>query len=137
MKRLVFVLMLIALAFVASAQKGKIKTIAVDTLQGNNNTNGADIIVSGTYESLVIEATCNKISSAAGGKLYLQGGIQTYQTVNEANSNAKFTTNDTLTVTDGAVWRIEIQNPPLGKYRLFGDGDENDTVKVTTIYYLK
>lgn len=137
MKKILFILILVSFAFVASAQKGRVKTIVADTLQGNNNTNGADIIVSGSYDALVIEATCSKISTDAGGTLYLQGGIQTYQTVNEANSNAKFTTNDTLTITDGAVWRIEIPNPPLGKYRLFGDGDANDTVKVSTIYYLK
>jgi hypothetical protein len=136
MKKLILLLFVFA-AFTVNAQKGYIKTVATDTLKGDNNVEFADIVVSGTYNSLVIEATCTKISSAAGGTLYLQGGISTYQTLNSDNSYVKFSTNDTLTVTDGVVWRIEIPDPPERKYRLYGDGDASDTVKVSTIYYLK
>jgi hypothetical protein len=120
MKRILSLLILVVFALGVNAQRGKIQTMPVDTLKGNNNDTLANIVVSGTYQSALLEVTCNKISAAAGGTLYLQGGLTAPQTLNESNSNVKFSINDTLTITDGLVWRVEIPKPADYRYYIYG-----------------
>lgn len=135
MRKIYLIISIVVFAVAANAQtySGTI----TDTLKGDNNVNFTDIAVTGTYENMAIEVALTKISSAAGGTLYLRGGIDSLSVLNESTSNAKFTVNDTLTVTDGGVWFIDVPNPAGTKYDILGDGDANDTVKVVIKYSLK
>lgn len=124
------------------AQRGRLKTLAVDTLKGNNNQTLGVIPITGTYESLFITVKMDRISTAAGGTLYLKSGAETASVLdnNQATNPAiGFAPNDTLTTTDVATqyWNIYIPNPEATLYHIFGDGDANDTVKITTKYYIK
>lgn len=84
----------------------------------------------------------DRISTAAGGTLYLQAGLDSDSKITLNTSIApsvEFAANDTMVTTDVATqyWNINITEPGAKNYYIFGDGDVNDTVKVTTRYILK
>jgi hypothetical protein len=142
MKKFILMFMLVAIALGAMAQRGKIQTLTVDTLKGNNNKILGSIPVTGAYESLLIEVKVDRISTAAGGTLYLRSGLTTAGVlVNNQTTNPSvgFAPNDTLTTADAATqyWQIYIKNPEALVYQIYGDGDANDTIKITTKYFLK
>lgn len=142
MKRLAILLVLSIIVIAASAQRGKVKTIDVDTLQGNENVTFDPIIVTGSYNSLIISAKVDRISTAAGGTLTLKSGIDSGSalTINQStNANLSAAPNDTLSTADVATQYVnwEIPFPAATKYYVFGDGDANDTVKVTISYIYK
>lgn len=125
-----------------NAQRGKVQTLTVDTLDGNNNRTLAEIPVTGTYESLFIDVKIDRLSTAAGGTLYLKAGIDSASalTVNQAtNPSVEFAPNDTLTTSDVATqyWQINVTEPGARYYHIYGDGDAADTLKVTTKLILK
>lgn len=122
--------------------RGRVKTLAVDTLAGNNNQTLGTIPITGTYESLFIQIKMDRISAAAGGTLYLKGGIDAAASLvmnQSTNPSAEFQPNDTMPTTDVATqyWLINLTEPGAKNYYIFGDGDVNDTVKITTKYILK
>lgn len=142
MKKIFIIITLLVLALGASAQKGKIKTLTVDTLAGNNNATLATITSSGEYATLAIQVKIDRISTAAGGTLYLKSGLSSGGALvnNQSTHPALIVApNDTLATTDVATqyWNIEIPNPGMYYYYIWGDGDANDTVKVTTSYMYK
>lgn len=144
MKKLVIIIMVaFSLFFVAekvNAQAGVVKTLALDTLKGNNDNDLGIIYVNGTYKSLAIQVLANKISAAAGGSIHLRAGLDaaSIKGLNDVvTPDINFITNDTFTVTDGGYWLVEIPNPGFDEYHIYGDGDVNDTVKITTKYLLK
>ena len=136
-------LMLVIVAITVNAQgRGRVGTLAVDTLQGNENVTFDPISLTGTYESLFISCKIDRISTAAGGTLYIKSGISsaTALVLNQStNPNMACSPNDTLATADVATqyWNIEIPKPGATKYYIFGDGDANDTVKVTISYVYK
>lgn len=130
------------IALGAMAQKGRVGTLAVDTLKGNNNKTLAVIPITGTYQSLFIQVKVDRISTAAGGTLYLKSGIETagVLTMNQTLSpQLGVAPNDTLATADVATqyWNISIPFPEASIYHIWGDGDANDTIQVTTKYFLK
>ena len=142
MKKILTLLVLLTLALGVSAQRGRVKTLTVDTLKGNNNATLAEIPITGSYQSLFIKVKIDRISTAAGGTLYLKSGLDSASVlVNNqlTNPNIGFAPNDTLATTDVATqyWNIYIPNPEATTYHIFGDGDANDTIKVTTKYFIK
>lgn len=131
-----FVLLVVA----ANAQRGRVQTLVVDTLKGNNSSVMATIPVAGTYDQLYISVLTDKISSAAGGTLYLQAGMDASSAleINATNSpSVEFMANDTNTIVDGAYWNINVTEPGARYYYIYGDGDVNDTVQITTRILLK
>lgn len=121
--------------------RGRIKTVATDSLKGNNSSILATIPITGTYESMFIKITATRVSTAAGGVFFLKAGLDeaSAQEVNSDNSSVEFMVNDTMTTTDVATqyFNILIAEPGSSKYFIFGDGDANDTLKVGTEYLLK
>lgn len=141
MKKLAVVLMLMVVALGAMAQ-GSLKTLTVDTLKGNNNQTLGVIPITGAYQSLFINVKIDRISTAAGGTLYLKSGAETAGVmVNNQSTNPTygFAPNDTLATSDVATqyWNIYIPNPEATLYHIYGDGDASDTVKVTIKYFIK
>lgn len=121
--------------------RGREKTVTTDSLKGNNSSILATIPITGTYESLFIEITATRVSTAAGGTFYIYAGLSetTAQQLNEDNSSVEFMIDDTMATTDLATqyFNILIPNPGASKYFIYGDGDDSDTVKVATKYFLK
>lgn len=145
MKKLIFVLIAFLLVVAANetmAQAGRLKTLAVDTLKGNNNQTLGEIPVSGGYSSLAIKVKIDRISTAAGGTIYLKSGLDSasVQVENQStNPNLAAYPNDTLATSDVATQYVNFVIPSPGNktYHIFGDGDASDTVKVTTSYFFK
>ena len=143
MKKLILILTFVVVAMAVNAQgRGRVGTLTVDTLQGNENVTFSPISLTGGYGSLFISAKIERISTAAGGTFYLKTGIDANSAlvVNQStNPRLSAAPNDTLATTDVATqyWNLEIQDPGALKYYIFGDGDANDTVKVTIRYVYK
>jgi len=126
----------------ANAQIGVVKTLPVDTLKGNNNKILAYTNITGSYESMFLSVKIVRKSTAAGGTLYLKTGMAAASALvvnHSTNPTADFAPNDTLITTDVATqyWNITLTDPAPKYIEIFGDGDANDTVIVTTSYLLK
>lgn len=142
MKKLFLLTLMLTIVLGAMAQRGSLKTLTVDTLKGNNNKTLGVIPITGTFESLFIQVKIDRKSTAAGGTLYLKSGVETAGVlVNNHSTNPAygFAPNDTLATADVATqyWNIFIPNPEATIYHIFGDGDANDTIIVTTKYFIK
>lgn len=141
MKKFISILVLMVITLGVMAQ-GSLKILTVDTLKGNNNKTLGVIPITGTYQSLFINVKIDRISTAAGGTLYLKSGTETAGVlVNNQSTNPTygFAPNDTLATADVATqyWNIYIPSPEATLYHIYGDGDASDTVKVTIKYFIK
>jgi len=150
MKKVILLFSLILVYSLGFSQwgSGVVKTVSAsaytshDTLDGNNNRTLAEISVKSSFQSLYISCAITRVSTAAGGTLYLKTGIDSSSAlvVNQStNPTYGFSPNDSLATTDVATqyWNISIPNPEPKTYLIWGDGDVNDTVKVVTKYILK
>jgi len=142
MKKYIAIIAIMLFSVTAFAQsRGRVQTIATDSLKGNNSSVLATIPITGSYESMFIEIAATRVSTAAGGVFYLHAGLSetTAQEVNSSNSSVEFMVNDTMTTADVATqyFNILIVNPGSSKYFIYGDGDANDTLKVVTKILLK
>ena len=142
MKKSLTILVMLTVALGAMAQRGTWKALAVDTLKGDNNQVLGEIPVTGAYDALFITVKVDRISTAAGGTLYLKAGKDAASALvanQSTNSDYSFAPNDTLATSDVATqyWNIYIKNPDATYYQIFGDGDASDTIKITTQYFLK
>jgi len=137
MKNLLIILVaLFVCSLSAEAQRGRIKNVS-DTLQGSETVNFA-IPSNGSYQSLSLEVTCTELGGTSDGTLILQGGLNTYSTINSVDfSNVYWETNDTLTITDAAVWLIDIPYPTHNQYRIQGAGTASDTTLISIDYMFK
>jgi hypothetical protein len=142
MKKFIAIIAILLIGVSAFAQRGTVQNIATDSLKGNNSSILATIPVTGTYESLFIQVTASRVSTAAGGTFYLKDGIDEAAALvmnQSTNPSMECQPNDTLATTDVATqyWLINITEPGAKNYYLFGDGDANDTLKVSTKIILK
>ena len=142
MKKLFVILVFVIAAMAANAQIGQVRTLPVDTLKGNNNKILAATNITGSYTSMYLSVKIVRLSTAAGGTLYLKTGMDAASAlvVNQAtNPSVEFAPNDTLATTDVATqyWNIMLTKPAPKYIEIFGDGDANDTIIVTTSYLLK
>ena len=141
MKKVFGLLILLTCAFVSEAQV----KYAYDTLNGNEFVAFPPvgfISVTGQYRTLSIDVTCTELGGTSDGTIILQarnGADAEWSTINSGSfSNyVNFLSNDTLTITDGAVWKIEVHEPGFTQYRLYGDGTASDTTKVELWWALK
>jgi len=132
---IVFVLSVMAL----QAQKGRVYSVAVDTLNGNETVNFTLGQITGGYETLTIQALCTNIGGTSDGTLILQGSVDgtSYLTINDETGVLKGYPNDTLTITDGAVVQWVVQDTPWNFYRIQGAGTASDTTLITGKYVYK
>jgi len=122
MKHLIIILFVL-LAFSANSQ-----TVITDTLQGNETVN-----FTGMRGANQIQALCTQIGGTSDGTLILQGSVDgvSYLTVQETTNMFKSYPNDTLTITNGAIWLVDVQNNPFRYYRVVGGGTASDTTLIT------
>jgi hypothetical protein len=93
----------------------------------------------GAYQSLTIQTLFTQLGGTSDGTCLLQGSLDgvSYQTLNSDFSNIDFSSSDTLTITNGAIWLIEITNPSFVYYRITATGTASDTTLVTPKYIIK
>lgn len=137
MKKALILLVFIASFVVVNAQRGRVYSVTVDTVKGNENIYLTQGAVTGAYNVLSAEIDFSKVSAAAGGTAYFQGSLNgtTYSTLTSTDDLFLFYPNDTVTVTDGGTMKVVVKDNPFNHYRWFIDGDANDTV-ICTPYYL-
>lgn len=139
MKKLIFILVFAIVAIAANAQKGKVKTLAVDTLQGAETVNFGVITATGDYRSIDIQAVCTELGGTSDGTLFLKGSVDglSYIDITDASGLLKGFPNDTLTITDGAIWNVVIQDVPFKYIRPSGTGTASDTTSIQFKYVFK
>ena len=127
MKRFILLLSLIAISFVGYGQR----LAPVDTLQGNETVNFANLL-----SAEAIQVVCAELGGTADGSLRLQASLDgtSFYNVTETSGVYNFYPNDTLTITDGAVWLIDLSNSPFPYHRVVGAGTASDTTEITITY---
>jgi len=139
MKKLVLIFALAILGVAASAQAGvgRVKSLAIDTLTAATTDTSAVAYISGSYAAITFQALCTELGGTSDGSLRLEGSVDglSYLTLQEGVGYAY--PNDTLTVTDGAIWQFKVNDAPFKYYRVIGLGTANDTTLVTLKYLLK
>ena len=139
MKRYIIFLGLVLFALVANAQKGRVYSVAVDTLNGNETVNFTLGQITGSYNVVAIQALCTQIGGTSDGTLILQGSVDgtSWLTLQDATGVLKGYPNDTLTITNGAVAQWVVDENPWNFYRVQGAGTASDTTLVTVKYVYK
>ena len=120
------------------AQKGSLKTVTVDTINGAETVNFALERITGNYDASIV-TLCTQVGGTSDGSLILQGSIDgtTYETLTETTGLIHFWPNDTLTIVDGAEWAIMLISTPFRYYREQGAGTSGDSTLITIKYTLK
>lgn len=138
MKKLFFILVLAILGMAANAQIGTVKTLAIDTLTAATTDTSAVASVTGAYNAITFQALCTQLGGTSDGSLRLEGSVDgiSYKTITDGYVNYAFP-NDTLTVTNGAIWHFTVYHAPFKYYRVIGLGTASDTTLVTLKYILK
>lgn len=131
----VFVLSVLAI----NAQKGRVYSVSVDTLNGNETVNFTLGQITGGYETLTIQALCTQVGGTSDGTLILQASVDgtSWLTVQDATGVLKGYPNDTLTITNGAVAQWVVDETPWNFYRVQGAGTASDSTLVTVKYVYK
>ena len=130
MKKLVLFLSMILFVVFAQAQ---IITVS-DTLQGNETVNFTSLKQPGQVQVL-----CTQLGGTSDGTLFLQGSVDgtSFYNITETSNSLAFYPNDTLTITNGAVWLISVKDKPFQYFRVKGVGTASDTTLVTIKYLRK
>ncbi len=138
MRKILFILAIFALSLGAVAQKGKVFSIAVDTLNGNETVNFAAIEYTNSGV-LTIQALCTEIGGTSDGSLVLDASVDgvSYETLTSTTDLVYGFPNDTLTITDGAVVTWLIKAPGWRFYRVKGAGTASDSTLITIKYIYK
>lgn len=139
MKRILLSLIFILSVTAMNAQIGRIYSVSVDTLNGNETVNFTLSQITGGYTTTTIQALCSEIGGTSDGTLILQGSVDgtSYVTLQDDVSLLKSYPNDTLTITDGAVGTWIVKETPYNFYRIQGAGTASDTTLITIKYVYK
>lgn len=139
MKKTILFIGVMLLALLSFAQTGVVKVITLDTLDNTNPKTSQIITAGGSYNSIAIVAKCTQLGGTSDGSLLLKASVDgtSYQTVTSSTGIANFFSNDTLTITSGAIWNIVVKGAPWKYYELVGMGTANDTTLVTIKYIIK
>lgn len=147
MKKLIFILAFVIVAIAANAQRQRVITLAVDTLQGSETVSFETINVTGNYTSIAVQGVCTQLGGTSDGTLTLYGSVDgsNWTFLNGvggrviASPKASNTGTDLnqLTITSGLVPSWEVQNSAMRYYKIVGVGTLADTTKVQLKAVLK
>lgn len=132
MKKLIFVFIGIAIlgflglsSFIMTPPSASGRVIT-DTIQGNETVNFSAML--GMKQATV---TCTQLGGTSDGTLLLQGSSNGTSFVTLTEGVVHFYPNDTLTITNGAVWIIDASASHFNYYRVRGAGTVGDTTLIT------
>jgi len=150
MKKLIILLAFVIVAIAASAQtRGKVFTVASDTLIGNETVNFA---IGGTwtnvYDHITITALCTQVGGTSDGTLAVYGSLDNtnWTFVNgvgagviTASPKASITGADLnqITITDALVADWVISGSPYKYLRVAGVGTASDSTLISIKYMVK
>lgn len=121
MRKLIVVLLVIMAGF-AFGQRS-----ISDTLQGNET-----VIFGEMAGASQVQVLCTQLGGTSDGSLLLKASVDgvTYTTLAETSSKLNFYPNDTLTITNGASWLIDIEANLFNYYKVVGAGTASDTTLI-------
>lgn len=147
MKKLLFILAFVVVAIAANAQRQRVITLDVDTLQGNETVSFETIKVTGSYNSIAIQGLCTQLGGTSDGTLTLYGSIDgtNWSFLNGvggkviASPKASNTGTDLnqITITNALVPSWEVEGSAMRYYKIVGAGTASDTTKVQLKVVLK
>lgn len=127
MKKILFLIAFLAISVASFSQ----------TVTGSmSDLNGAVTVYSDSLQNArTVTLLCTETGGTSDGSLYYQvstDGIN-FVTVSETAGLFHFYPNDTLTITDGAVWSIQ-DNSAFPYSRIMGTGTSGDSTQVDIEY---
>lgn len=139
MKKFLFTLAFVLSVAAINAQVGRVYSVSVDTLNGNETVNFTLGQITGGYSTLTIQALCTQVGGTSDGTLILQTSVDgtSWRTVQDATGVLKGYPNDTLTITNGAVVQWVVDETPWNFYRVQGAGTASDSTLITVKYVYK
>lgn len=139
MKKLLLLLAFAVVAMAASAQVGSVKSVTFADLEDATADTSSVVSVTSSYNAITFQALCTESdgSTSSSGTIILQGSVDgiSYLTLSEDVGWA--IPNDTLTISEGAIWQFSVTDAALKYYRAIGVTSASDTVTVTLKYLLK
>lgn len=138
MKKL-FLILVSVFVFIVITNAQVVRSVVDDTIKAAETVNFGAIRSSTSAGMLTISATCTELGGTSDGTLILQGGTTAtdYITIVETTGVFNFYPNDTLTITDGAIIHVVINDSPFKYYRWQGAGTSADTTIVSPTYMKK
>ena len=144
----ILIVFLVCFAFVASAQKGALKTITTDTVKGAETIAFSPIQLNGSYQSLSIQFLCTQLGGTTDGTMEVQAsndGVSYFNLNNVDDKMVYFSpyarVNDSiigkLNLYDSATLNFVIPNPAHRFYKVSVTGTSGDTTKLTGNYVYK
>jgi len=142
-------LVFVIVAMAASAQRGRVVTVAVDTLQGAETVVLATIgPLTGSYQTLSISSLCTQLGGTSDGTLTIYGSNDgtNYVLINgvggeviTASPVASITGADLnqITITNTLVTNWVIKDVAQRFYKITGVGTASDTTQVNVTYIIK
>lgn len=124
---------------VMAQQPNQVVTVTADTLGASETVYFSVQPLTGSYTSLAMSVLFTEISGTSDGTGYLQGSIDgtNFYNITSETGKATFYPNDTLTITDGAVWIIQLTEPAFVNYRWKLVGTAGDVTYVEPTYIFK
>ena len=142
MKKLLFIVVFAVAAMAATAQKGVVVELDVDTLNGAETVYFETPIFTGS-DAFTLQAACDNIGGTSEGTLSLEASVDGSDWVPLAEQDGLihgFATtgeNDSLTITDNANISWIIQKNSFLQYRVKGTGAASDSTLITVKYVRK
>ena len=138
--RKVFILALMFIAAMSYAQEPYKQITASEADSSKGAETDYQYIPNGTLSSqraLTIQVLCTQLGGTSDGTISLEGSIDGTSYAALDNSVLTEISDDSLTITNGAVWHAVIDRTTFCKYRLKIEGTSGDTTLLTTKYLLQ
>ncbi|MFW6326737.1 MAG: hypothetical protein ACOC2F_00335 [Bacteroidota bacterium] len=142
MKKLLFIVVFAVAAMAATAQKGVVVELDVDTINGNETIYLETPIFTGS-DVFTLQAACDNVGGTSEGTLSLEGSVDGTDWVPLAEQDgiihgyATTGENDSLTITDDANISWVVQKNLFVQYRVKATGAAGDSTLVTVKYVRK
>lgn len=125
------------LSFTTFAQVGVVKSIALRTL--TNTTAASDVISTTSNYELTIQVLCTNLTGTTAGVVTIMGSVDgtSYKGLTDYDGIFKGFSNDTLTMTNGAIGQWVIPKSPFKYYKISYAPSGSHTTRVTAKYIFK
>ena len=129
----------VVVAMAASAQVGDVRSLASGTLTNTATLTSPVVTVTSSYNAITFQVKAVNVSGTTAGTSILKASVDgtNYVTINNADGLVKGYPNDTLTVTNGVVWNIVVQDAPWKYYQISTTGTNTQVTTVSYKYILK
>ena len=132
-------LMFVTVGFLSMAQKGVVQSVTPDTLTAVETEYFVCGPLGNAWDNVTIQALHTQLGGTSDGTGVLQGSVDgvSYVTIQDESAFMKSYPNDSVTITNGAVYQWTIRKPAFNYYRYAATGTASDTTLVSVKYIYK